>query len=526
MRKRDAGIEGGPAHGKPFRPADAASAAARYGYAAASIAVATFARLILERFIGYHHPYVTFYVAVLWSAWYGGWGPALLATGLGAGAAGLFVLPSLRSMGAAGDLAGVEFYFIVSLTGAILFEAQRRAERAAAHSAQQARSRLQQLEHEMAERARAEEAATEAEELLRLTFEHAPVGICQVDLQGSFLEVNPRFCAITGYTRDELRRRSLSQVIYPDAADSETAEYARLMAGQLPFYRQEREFHRRDGTAIWTELALALVRDARGRPHYAIAVLQDVTDRKRSEERLREAQRSESVGLLAGGIAHDFNNLLTAVLGNAFLALDTIPPQSPNSRLLRGVIQAAERAAHLTRELLAYAGAAKFSASPVDLSEQVRKAVELLRPSLPESVELRLELKDALPRLQTDPAQIRQIVTNLLINSAEAIGAEQPGLVTVKTDVAEFEANRLPPAPHEGELAPGRYLLLSVHDTGAGIDGRIIRRIFEPFFTTKFMGRGLGLAAVSGIVRAERGVITVSSEPGRGSTFTLLLPAG
>ena len=506
-------------------PVKKATASARYGYAAASAAIATLARVLLDRFIGYHHPYVTFYVAVLWSGWYGGLGPALLATGLGAAATALIVLPSLRFLGMDGNLAGLEFYFIVSLTGAILFEAQRKAERAAAQNAEEARKRLQQLEYETAERARAEEATQEAQELLRLTYEHAPVGICQIDLDGSFLEVNPRFCAVTGYTRDELRHRNLLEVVYPGAAESETADYARLVKGQIPFYRQERECERRDGSTIWTELAVALVRDARGRPQYAIVALQDVTDRKRSEERLREAQKSESIGLLAGGIAHDFNNLLTGVLGNASLALDSLPPDNANRRLLEAVVGAAERAAHLTSQLLAYSGAGKSWISQVDLPQLVRETAELLRPSLPQSIELRLELKNGLPHLETDSAQIQQIVANLVVNGVEAIGAEQPGVVTVKTDAIEFGEKRLPPAPDVGELAAGRYLLLCVHDTGIGMDCRTIRRIFEPFFTTKFMGRGLGLAAVSGIVRAHGGAIAVSSAPARGSTFKVLLPA-
>ncbi len=500
------------------------AAAVRYGCAAAGAGIAILARLFLERFIGYHHPYVTFYIAVLWSGWFGGLGPALLATALGAGAVTLLVMPSLRFIGIDGNLTGLEFYIIVSVAGAILFEAQRKAERTAARNAGEARRRLRQLEHETAERARAEEATKEAQQLLKLTYEHAPVGIAQIDLQGSFLEVNPRFCTITGYSFDELRHRNLAEVIYPGAARSDSADYAQLMAGRLAFYREEREFERRDGSKIWTELTVALVRDRRGRPHYAIIVLQDVTDRRRAEERLREAQKSESIGILAGGIAHDFNNLLTGVLGNASLALDSIPPDSPNRSLMQAVIAAAERAAHLTSQLLAYAGGGSGLARGLDLSKVVREAVELLRPSLPESLELRLELQNGLPPLKTNPADIQQIVTGLVMNGAEAIGEGRSGAVTVGTGMIDFQPHLTSPPLNIGELAAGRYLTLVVSDNGEGMDCERIPRIFDPFFTTKFMGRGLGLAAVSGIVRAHRGAITVSSAPGRGSVFTVMFP--
>ena len=494
----------------------------RYVYAAVAALAATAMRVFLDRFIGYHHPYVTFYIAVLWSGWYGGLGPALLATLLGTAGAGLVVLPSLGFLRAGGNLTGLEFYLLVSITGAILFGARRKAQGAVARSAFEARRRLEELEYETAKRARAEDATWEAQRLLRTTYEHAPVGICEIDLSGSFLEVNPRFCAITGYSRDELRHRTLDEVLYAGAGETYHAEYERLRKGRISFCRHEMKCTRRDGSAIWAELTVALVAGSRGQPQQAIAVLQDVTDRRLAEERLREAQKSESIGLLAGGIAHDFNNLLTGMLGNAFLALANIPHESENGRLLQGVVEAAERAARLTGQLLAYAGGGRSWVTSFDVGELVQETVDLLRSSLPESIKLRVAVKTGLPPLRTDRAQIQQALTNLAVNGAEAIGAERPGVIAVKADLAEFdEANA---APNVGAIAAGKYLRVQVEDTGSGIDPGIVPRIFDPFFTTKFMGRGLGLAAVSGIVRAHKGAVLVSSEPGQGSAFTVLLP--
>jgi len=234
-------------------------------------------------------------------------------------------------------------------------------------------------------------------------------------------------------------------------------------------------------------------------------------ERRHLEEQLRQAQKLESLGLLAGGVAHDFNNLLTGILGNASLVLEMLSPPEPERSMLEDVVRASERAAELTRQLLAYAGKGKFVVHPVHMSDVVREISQLVRSSIPRQVELKMDLPADLPLVEADPSQMQQLVMNLVINAAEAIG-ENTGLVEVSTSLRRQA---------EGDL----FVCLRVRDTGCGMDEETRKQIFDPFFTTKFTGRGLGLAAVQGIVRSHNGRIEVLSRPGRGSAFEVQLPA-
>lgn len=247
-------------------------------------------------------------------------------------------------------------------------------------------------------------------------------------------------------------------------------------------------------------------------------------ERRVLEEKLRETQKLESLGLLAGGVAHDFNNLLTGILGNASLAVEMWDPPEPARSMLRDVINAGERAAELTRQLLAYAGKGRFFIQPMDFSGAVREVAGLMRSSLPRTVELSLELAEDLPPLEGDASQVRQLVMNLVMNAGEAIGNAH-GRVVVSTGMRELTAEQLQRGAAAEGLLPGPYLCLEVRDNGCGMDEETRRQIFDPFFTTKFIGRGLGLAAARGIVRSHRGIIEVESEPGKGSVFRVLLPA-
>lgn len=229
-------------------------------------------------------------------------------------------------------------------------------------------------------------------------------------------------------------------------------------------------------------------------------------EQQQYEEQLRQTQKLESLGVLAGGVAHDFNNLLTGVLGNASLALQTLTPHHPAVGMLQDVVGAAQRAADLTRQLLAYAGKGRFIVCPVDISKLVVEISNLIQTSIPKNVQLRLELADNLPAIQADTAQLQQLVMNLVINGAEAVAAGSHGTVLVTTYLQDA------------------HVVLEVSDTGCGMDEATRTRIFDPFFTTKFTGRGLGLAAVQGIVRGHRGALKVDSAPGKGSTFQVFFP--
>ncbi len=244
----------------------------------------------------------------------------------------------------------------------------------------------------------------------------------------------------------------------------------------------------------------------------------------RFEARLQQTQRLESIGLLAGGVAHDFNNLLTGILGNSSMALDAVPRSSPARKMLSDIIDATHRAANLTRQLLAYAGKGSIVSEPLDVSDLVDEISVLLQCSIPPNVQLRNDLKRRLPCVMGDATQLQQLVMNLVMNGAEAIG-DANGTVLITTGLQDVDELYIQQNLQGDPIIPGRYVILEVHDSGSGIDAATRSRIFEPFFTTKMTGRGLGLAAAHGIVQAHKGAIRVYSAPGQGSTFKVLLPA-
>jgi len=255
--------------------------------------------------------------------------------------------------------------------------------------------------------------------------------------------------------------------------------------------------------------------------------LEEAAERRRRrevEEQLRHAQRLESLGVLAGGVAHDFNNLLTGIVGNVSLAMEEAPAGTQIRPWLDQALQAAGQAANLTRQMLAYAGKGKFLIEPVNVSAAVRDVGALLHASVTKNIQLRFELKEGLPPVEADRGQIQQVIMNLVINAAEAIGGERAGTILVGTGTAQLTERELRNAVVRNGLEPGRYVCLEVRDTGPGMDEETLRRIFDPFFSTKFTGRGLGLSAVMGIVRSHKGTMQVKSAPGDGSVFTMYLP--
>jgi two-component system cell cycle sensor histidine kinase/response regulator CckA len=263
-----------------------------------------------------------------------------------------------------------------------------------------------------------------------------------------------------------------------------------------------------------------------------VLVVRDLTEQRRTEaaereneQALQQSQKLESIGVLAGGIAHDFNNLLTGIMGNAGLARRAIAAgrSEQAAALLRDVLAASERAADLTRQLLAYAGKGRFVIQPVDLCRLVTEVSTLIRASISKKITLVMDVPDDCILVDADRAQLQQLVMNLVINGGEAIG-DQPGTLTVRIRTEHFTERREHPRTQGFPISTGDYLRVDVTDTGAGMDEETRSRIFEPFFTTKFLGRGLGLSAALGIVRGHRGAIGVRSEEGKGTTFTILLP--
>jgi signal transduction histidine kinase/CheY-like chemotaxis protein len=287
-----------------------------------------------------------------------------------------------------------------------------------------------------------------------------------------------------------------------------------------PFTLLSRNGEQRTIEEVWSPI---MGRNSAEEGH--VIVFRDVTEKLKLERQLHHAQKMESLGALAGGIAHDFNNLLTVVLGRTELALNELSSMSPARENLTEIETAARRAADLSLQMLAYAGKAVFTVERVRMRELVEGMAHLLKTSISKKAILTLNLERGLPPIEADPSQVRQIVLNLIINASEAIG-DRSGMITVSVAATRCDEEHLQNTDLYGDLSPGRlYVQLEVTDTGCGIDEKTRSRIFDPFFSTKFTGRGLGLAAVLGIVRSHKGALKVHSEPGKGTTFKVLFPA-
>jgi PAS domain S-box-containing protein len=316
-------------------------------------------------------------------------------------------------------------------------------------------------------------------------------------------EWSPALEALYGCRPGEFSVDKFLAAVHPDDLPALKQALCRVSA-ENPDLVHEFRVTRADGALRWI---LVRGRISEDDPRRLTGVDIDITDRKLSEQALREAHKRESIATLAGGVAHDFNNLLATILGNASLALEEIADPEFVRPALERIVSASENAAALTRQLLAYAGKGAFVIERINLSELISQMDGLIRSAVPGTVELRFRLARNPPVIEGDPSQLKQLVMNLVINAAEAVGPEWPGVVEIRT------------------MVEGESVCLEVSDNGRGMDESVKARIFDPFFSTKFPGRGLGLAAVSGIVRALRGTIRVDTAPGRGSTFHVCLPA-
>lgn len=374
-------------------------------------------------------------------------------------------------------------------------------------------------------RKRAEEALRESEEKWRSLAENAPVMITHVDREGFIKSIN-RVPEDIGMTEDAILGRSAIDFVDEQYKDSVREVYVRVFDTGIS------ESHEIMGafTKRWYHSTVgALKKDDEVIGLTVINV--DITESKRAEEarlklerRVQQAQKLESLGVLAGGIAHDFNNLLMGVMGNANLALLKMTKEAPCREYVCNIQTASEMAADLARQMLAYSGKGQFIIEPVDLRSLVNEMAHLLETSISKKAVIRYDLSDNVPVVEADLSQIRQIIINLVINASEAI-EDRSGVISIRTGTLECGRAFLSETYLENDLPEGVYSYLEVSDTGRGMDQETIGRIFDPFFTTKFIGRGLGLAAVLGIVRGHKGAIKVYSEPGKGTSFKVLFPA-
>ncbi len=350
-----------------------------------------------------------------------------------------------------------------------------------------------------------------------------------LDPQGRVTALNRAGEKITGHTFAEARGRPFAEWVAPEHRETFQAWWNAVLAGGQP-PNPEVNLKTREGGEVVLEISGRLLR-RRGQPVEVEGIARDITARKQAEaqrllmeRRMLDSQKLESIGVLAGGIAHDFNNLLTAILGNASLAALATPASSAQRTYLQNIEKTSSQAADLCKQLLAYSGRGRFIIQRLDLNAVIEDMRQLLQLSISKKAVLEIDAAPKLPAVEADPTQIRQVLMNMVINASEALG-DKNGSIRIRTGLQHADAASLAGAYPSGDLPPGPYVFFDVTDTGCGMDGETISRIFDPFFTTKFTGRGLGLAAVSGIVRAHLGALRITSEPGRGSTFRVLLPS-
>lgn len=344
--------------------------------------------------------------------------------------------------------------------------------------------------------------------------------------------VNPQLEALLGYTAAEwLSDPSLWLGRIHPADYQAIKSYFRESSDDPRPLDVEYRMLARDGHTVWVHNTASPIINVPGQAPFSIGIMFDITAQKQSEEektqfdaKLQQTQKLESLGMLAGGIAHDFNNLLTSILGYADLALLELPPRSPARPLIGEAVNGARRAAELTAQMLAYSGKGRFVVEQLDLSRLIEDITRLLEISISKKSVLKYNLMPDPPSIAADATQMRQVIMNLVINASEAIG-DRSGVIMLTTGAMYCDSAYLSETYLDENLPEGLYAYLEVADNGVGMNEETRARVFEPFFTTKFTGRGLGLAAVLGIVRGHRGALKIYSEPGVGTTFKALFPA-
>jgi PAS domain S-box-containing protein len=378
------------------------------------------------------------------------------------------------------------------------------------------------IQRDITERRRTENALHESEALFRRIFDQLPVGAALLNTGGTFERANAAFCNLFGWSEAELKQMTSADITHPEERERSAQITRDLIAGTIEQADIEKRYVRRDGAVLWGALSVRLIRDASGRSLWTMPVVIDITERRRLEDQLRQSQKMEAVGQLAGGIAHDFNNILTAMLGFCELALANEETPESVAEDLHQIEMGGQRAAALTRQLLAFSRKQVLRLEPVELSGVLENFHRLVRPIIGEDVELTFELSSAPTPVLADVAQLEQVAMNLVVNARDAM--PHGGAIHIRTAPVRLDAEAA--ILHDVAMPTGEYVQLVVEDTGHGMDEETRRRVFEPFFTTKppGLGTGLGLAVVYGIVKQMGGFIWVYSEPGQGTTFKIYFP--
>lgn len=498
--------------GKPELLALSRSAVLRYGIATVAVTVAVLVasgvRLALNPLLGAHHaPYLPFTLAIMVAARIGGRGPGVAATALST----LFVLRFFvqphytLALGNPRALTGLMLFAFVGVLISLL---------------------VGHLRDSLLSAARAEQALRQLSEQRGLALEAGKLGAWDYRIDTGDVFWDDRCRTMFGIpSGSQIKYDAAIARIHADdrEATNEAVGQAIVGANGGAYHREYRVVWP-DDSVHWVTSHGQVFFEGHGDQRRAVRMVGvnlEITERRHAEERLRQTQKLESIGVLAGGIAHDFNNLLTVIMGSASAALS----QCPSCKHSQSILSASERAAYLTRQLLAYAGKGYAITQLVGLTELVSQSTELLSASVPKRVSLSFSLAKDLPCLEADPSQIEQILMNLVINAGEAIRPKTDGLIEIATYSSEVTPEMAQLHSQTYDVGAGLYVCLEVRDNGDGMDASTVSRIFDPFFSTKFTGRGLGLAALQGIVRMAKGFVEVRSSPGRGTTFRVYLPA-
>jgi len=373
----------------------------------------------------------------------------------------------------------------------------------------------------------ADSALRESSEKYRTILESIEEGYFETDQKGNLTFSNEAFCKILGYPRNQLLGMNSCDYTTPDTAEKIPRIMEQIKQTGRPEDVTDYDVIRKDGSEAALELSISLLTDKDGKPAGFRGMVRDVSQRKETEEekrlletQLQQAQKMESIGTLAGGIAHDFNNILMGIQGNATLMLLKIESEHPNYKKIKSIEKFVQNGTELTRQLLGFARRGKYLVKTTDLNEVIEKSSALFARTKKE-IQVHTVFHDEIWAVEVDRGQIEQALLNLYVNAWQAMPAG--GDVYLKTRNVMLDSSYVKPF----KVEPGKYVEVSVSDTGVGIDRKTRERIFEPFFTTKEMGRGtgLGLASVYGIIKSHSGYIDVHSEKEKGTTFTIYLPA-
>jgi two-component system cell cycle sensor histidine kinase/response regulator CckA len=374
------------------------------------------------------------------------------------------------------------------------------------------------ISRDVSGRKEAAEALRRSEERFRAIFDHTAVGVALISADGHILQTNHALQEILGYSDEELFHLTLAEITHPHDLPEDLRLHQEVLDGRRNSYRLQKRYLRKDGEVVWANLTASAVRDEDGRILFGVGMVEDITESRRMQAQLLQAQKMEAVGQLAGGIAHDFNNMLAVINGYAGLLLPLTQGDETLHEGLGEVLRAGERAADLTQQLLAFSRRQILAPRVIDLNEQVRATLGMLRRLIPETIEVTTHLQSGLGHVRVDPSQADQILMNLALNARDAM--PQGGCLTIETRAAAIERG------HPAGIEPGRYAVLCVSDTGCGMSEATLARIWEPFFTTKAVGQGtgLGLATVYGIARQSGGYAEAHSTLGRGTAVEVYLP--